>query len=80
MSGLSQQTILHTVNDEDVCRSGRDIRNVEEMDVVLSKGHHGLVAGRVWDLLIIDPRDRRAVSCLEQTHVQREHVSVGEGI
>ena len=59
----------HTVNNEDVRRSGRDTRDVEEVDVVLSQGHHGLIAGRVWGLFNIDPCDWRAVSCLEHTHI-----------
>ena len=59
------ETTTHTVNDEDVCRSGRDSRDVEEMNVVLSQGHHSLVVGWVWGLFIIDPCDRCAVSCLE---------------
>jgi hypothetical protein len=64
------------MNNEDVRRSGRDARDDEEVDVVLSHGHHGLIAGRVWGLFLVDPCNWRAVSCLELTHTQREQVSV----
>ena len=74
------ETTTRIVNDKDLCRSGRDARDVDEVDVVLSQGHHGLIAGWVWGLFLVDPCDWCAVSCLERTHIQREQVSVGKRI
>ena len=68
------------MNDENVCGPGRDTRDVQEVDVILSQAHYRLVAGWVRGCLILDPFDGRAVGCLEGTHIQREKIVVRERI
>ena len=59
------ETTTRTVNDEYVRRSGRDARDIKEVDVVLSQGHHGLIAGWVRGLFSVDPCKRCAIGRLE---------------
>ena len=74
------ETTTRTVNNEDFRRSGRDARDGQEVDVVLSHGHHGLITGWVWGLFTVDPCDWCAVSFLELTHIQREHIESASDI
>lgn len=36
-----------TVDDEDVCAAGGNVRDIQEVNVVLGQGHHWVVTVRV---------------------------------
>lgn len=65
-----------TVNDEDLRITCGCIRDVQEMNVVLGKSHHGLVGGVIWGCLGIDPGECGGVGSFEVTHVEEEDFAV----
>lgn len=69
-----------TVNDEDLSFSSRDVEYIKEVDVVLSKRHHRLVAGAERSLLDIGPGECSRVGCRLCSHVQVEEIRSGDGV
>lgn len=60
------------MNDEDVGRAGRDTRDINEVDVVLGKGHDGGIVTSVRRSLDVIPAKSRASSSSQRAHVEVE--------
>lgn len=71
---------LRTVDDEDVGGAGIDTGDINEVDVVLSEGHDGVVVASVWRGLNIVPTERRAVCGSQSTHIEGEKFALRHGI
>ena len=69
-----------TVDDEDLSFSRGNVGDVEEVNVVLSKGHDGLVAGAEGGLLDIGPGERGRVGRRLCLHVEEEEIRPRDGI
>ena len=65
-----------TVNDEDVGRARVSTRNVDEVNVIVSKSHHWLVIATVGSALGVLPAERIWLCGLQLTHVQGIHLVV----
>jgi hypothetical protein len=65
------------VNDEDQSRTGRNVRNVEEVNVILGERHDGSVIIGEWCLLDIAPRQGCALSSFQGTHIKEKKNAVG---
>ena len=61
-----------TMNYVDTGATSSDARNVKEKDMVLSEGHHRLIAAWEWSLLNIHPLKSGAIGSFQKTHVQVE--------
>ena len=68
------------MDDEDLGFPRRDVGDVKEVNVVLGKGHHGLVAGAKRSLLDIGPSERGRVGRRLCFHVEEEEIGPRDGI
>ena len=68
------------MDDEDVSRSRSIASNAQEMNVVLSKRHDGVIVVRETKILNGVPRDGSRVGRFHRAHVEIKHRPLGEGI
>lgn len=61
-----------TMNDEDIHVTNRCSRDIEEVNVIFSECHHGLISTRVWRLFDVHPREWGAIGSFQEAHVQAE--------
>jgi hypothetical protein len=60
------------MNDVDIHVTNRCLRDVEEVNVILSECHYGLVSSLEWRLFNVHPRERGAIGSFQEAHVQAE--------
>jgi hypothetical protein len=65
------------VDHVDIGTASCHTSNIEEEDVVLSEGHYGFIAARIWRLFDVHPLDCRATSGFHETHVEVVQFSMG---
>lgn len=64
------------MNDENLCRSSRQTRNTEEVDMILSKSQSRLIAASVpRDCFNIIPLFLGTIGSLEEFHIKGEKLS-----
>jgi hypothetical protein len=68
------------MNDEYASRSRAVAGNIQEVDVVLSKRHDGVIAAGVRGFLNGIPANSRCVGALQVAHVEIVHLAVREGV
>lgn len=57
------------MNHIDVGATSRHTGNIEEEDMILSEGHHGLIVTRIWRFFNVYPLERSAIGSFQETHV-----------
>ncbi len=69
-----------TVNNEDVCISSRSSGNIQEVDMVLSQSHLGLIGGWVGRLAHIHPRKSSGIRHFQTSEIEEEYLALRQGI